>query len=164
MRRLLSTYQDLTFCKEYDLIRRFPYGVRTEFTDFEFSTENNVITWSYTVIMYSLWLSRQSRQFTRAMPIMDPAHRRRATHPELKDNDQIIDECKGEGVLLFSQIHRMLPRLLFNSEVSKSSSYGSATSYLKNFIVLPLHQTFYLRHCLSSRMKDVGYIFHWPLP
>ena len=117
-------------------------------------------TWSYTVIMYSLWLSRQSRQFTRAMPIMDPAHRRRATHPELKDNDQIIDECKGEGVLLFSQIHRMLPRLLFNSEVSKSFSYGSATSYLKNFIVLPLHQTFYLRHCLSSRMKDVGYIFH----
>ena len=43
MRRLLSTYQDLTFCKEYDLIRRFPCGVRTEFTDFEFSTENNVI-------------------------------------------------------------------------------------------------------------------------
>ena len=34
---------DLTFCKEYDLIRRFPYGVRTKFTDFEFSTENNVI-------------------------------------------------------------------------------------------------------------------------
>ena len=43
LRRLLSTYQDLTFCKEYDLIRRFPYGVRTKFTDFEFSTENNVI-------------------------------------------------------------------------------------------------------------------------
>ena len=43
MRRLLSTYQDLTFCKEYDLIRQFPYGVRTEFTDFEFSMENNVI-------------------------------------------------------------------------------------------------------------------------
>ena len=43
MRWLLSTYQDLTFYKEYDLIRRFPYNVRTEFTDFEFSTENNVI-------------------------------------------------------------------------------------------------------------------------
>ena len=45
VRRLLSTYQDLAFCKEYDLIQRFPYSVRTEFTDFKFSTENNVVVY-----------------------------------------------------------------------------------------------------------------------
>ena len=50
MRRLLSTYQDLSFCKEYYPIRRFPYGVRTQFTDFEFSTENNVIGFTSPVI------------------------------------------------------------------------------------------------------------------
>ena len=48
------------------LIPRFPYDVRTEFTDFEFSTENNVIkfwttSWGQSVYIYVTHLWRCSK-------------------------------------------------------------------------------------------------------